>query len=248
MAEESDQDIQSRLDDISTKWTTVFQAHADEHPDRQMARVSMLHRYRGAVYRYLLAMTRDADLAQELCQEFALKFLNGDFHKATPDRGRFRYYVKTTVINLVRRHHRNRAGDPQSLPADLQEYAAGGSSHSDENDEFNQQWRKEILDLTWRALKAEHPVQYALLRMRISEPDLTSAKLAERYTQKFDEPMSAANVRKTLERAHVRFSELVIRETAEQLGDPDGHAVRAELEDLRLLKYCGSALQRYLEK
>ena len=26
------------------------------------------------------------------------------------------------------------------------------------------------------------------------------------------------------------------------------NAVRAELEDLRLLKYCGSALQRYLEK
>ena len=109
MSEESDQ---SRIDGITTQWSIVSQAH-EGFADEAMALCSqLLHRYRGAVYRYLLSIVREDDVAEELIQEFALKFLQGGFHKADCNRGRFRDYVKASVINLVRTHHRSRLKAP----------------------------------------------------------------------------------------------------------------------------------------
>ena len=39
--------------------------------------VTLLQRYQGVVYRYLLGSLRDADAADELFQEFALRCLQG---------------------------------------------------------------------------------------------------------------------------------------------------------------------------
>ena len=80
MSEESDQ---SRIDGITTQWSIVSQAH-EGFADEAMALCSqLLHRYRGAVYRYLLSIVREDDVAEELSQEFALKFLQGGFHRLT---------------------------------------------------------------------------------------------------------------------------------------------------------------------
>jgi hypothetical protein len=46
--------------------------------------------YHRAVHRYLLGALRDEDAAEELFQEFALRFVRGDFRWADRGRGRFR--------------------------------------------------------------------------------------------------------------------------------------------------------------
>ena len=58
-------------------------------------------RYGGAVHRYLLASLRDVDAADELAQEFALRFLRGDFKNADPGKGRFRDFLKRAVYRLM---------------------------------------------------------------------------------------------------------------------------------------------------
>src|SRR6266545_3004593 len=99
-------DLNQRLSRIATLWSVVFEAHSDEKADADLARRRLLMRYHAPVYRYLLGATRDEDAAGDLCQEFAIRFLRGDFQRADPQRGRFRDYVKKALVNLVNDFHR----------------------------------------------------------------------------------------------------------------------------------------------
>ncbi len=241
---------QSRLDRISTQWSLVFEAHCRSEERAQPARAKLALRYRGAVYRYLVSLVRDPDLAEELCQQFAVVFLEGKFHRADPQQGRFRDYVKAAVVNLVRRHYAERTKAPGPLPRELAETAVFPTAvfpteAFDDQTEFLREWREEVLNQTWHALQQQRRVYHDVLRLRVDHPDLTSREIADRYSSQRSKPMQAANVRKTLERAHVKFADLLVREVAGLLEQPDVARVRRELEELDLFKYCRTALDRW---
>ena len=93
-------DDDPHLSQIQTLWSVVELAHGD-NTAMQSAQQKMLDRYGGAVRRYALAALRDEDAADEVFQEFALKFVRGDFRGADPGKGRFRAFVKTVVYRLI---------------------------------------------------------------------------------------------------------------------------------------------------
>ena len=228
-----------RLSQIATQWTMLFQAHAATSDAARPAQHALLERYGGAVARYLLAAVRDADVAADLTQDFAVRFLRGDFRRADPGRGRFRDYLKTSLLHLIADHYRARAGSPRPLSPDV---AAPQESADDET--FIATWRAELLDRTWDALAAAHPTEHAVLLLRVSEPDRTSAGLAERAGERLGKAMSAAAARKALQRGHTDFAELLVQEVARSLGKPTPAELATELRDLDLLRYCHSALQK----
>src|SRR5579864_9724565 len=90
------QELHERLSRISTQWTMMFRTHAEGDNAKRAAVERLLERYCGAVYRYVLGAVRDPDVAEELTQEFALRFVRGDYRRADPTRGRFRDYLKTS--------------------------------------------------------------------------------------------------------------------------------------------------------
>src|SRR5688500_14765658 len=95
MGDDADDALEQRLSRITTLWSVVGQAHGGATAGTaSAARRVLMERYRGAAYRYLLGAVRSPDAADELFQEFALRFVRGDFRRADPDRGRFRDYVK----------------------------------------------------------------------------------------------------------------------------------------------------------
>ena len=118
----------------------------------------------------------------------------------------------------------------------------------DEDQRFVNSCREEILDRTWKALDADRPNYHAALRMRVESPDLTSREIAEKLSLARDTPVTPARVRKTLERAHAKFADLLIDEVAADLDSPSVDDLSAELGELDLLKYCRSALQRRAKK
>ena len=107
--------LETRLSRISTRWSVVFQAHAGPVDTAQAALRLLMQRYSGAVYRYLLGAVHDPDAAADLAQEFALRFLRGDFRRADPQRGRFRDYLKTALMNLVTDYYRERQARPRQM-------------------------------------------------------------------------------------------------------------------------------------
>jgi RNA polymerase sigma-70 factor (ECF subfamily) len=232
--------IDQRLSRIATLWTDVLAAHGPG-PDSPVAvRNRLLLRYSAAVYRYLLGAVRDADAAADLCQEFAVRFLRGDFRRAAPDRGRFRDYVKVVLINLVNDYHRSRAAGPRPLTVD----SASPADDADLETAFETGWRAELLEQTWKALAEANPTFHSALLLKISEPDLTSGEMAERLSTQLGRAMTAENVRKTVQRAHAKFADLLVELVAESLDDPTPASVEAELRALDLLRYCRSALKK----
>lgn len=231
-------DTDERLSRIETQWTAVFRAHGGATDSARSVRDRLLLRYSAAVYRYLLGAVRDPDTASDLCQEFAVRFLRGDFHRAAPDRGRFRDYVKRALSNLVNDFHRARQAGPKPLAID----AAAPELPSEED--FVGNWRQAVLDQTWKALAEANPAFHAVLLLRIENPDMPSPEMAARLSEQLGKPVTPENVRKSLQRAHAKFAELMLDQVAESLGEPTDDDLEAELQALDLLRYCRSTLEQ----
>src|SRR5262249_8409202 len=75
-------DPNPHLSQIETHWSAVFLAHRGPRDAAAEAQRALMERYGGAVHRYLLASLRDPEAADDLAQEFALRFLRGDFRRA----------------------------------------------------------------------------------------------------------------------------------------------------------------------
>src|SRR5437867_7353546 len=120
-----------RLSRISTIWTVLRQAHAGPADAATAAQHILLQRYGGAVHRYLLATLRDAHAADDLTQEFGLSLVRGAFHRADPQRGRFRDYVKIALAHLVADYRKQQTRIAGSLSPDSPELANLASGDDD---------------------------------------------------------------------------------------------------------------------
>jgi RNA polymerase sigma factor (sigma-70 family) len=232
-----------RLSRISTVWSLIFQAHAGKMDAAAAAQNLLMQRYGGAISRYLLGALRDADAAADLSQEFALRFVRGDFHRADPERGRFRDYVRISLSHLVNEYYRSQRRQPVLLSPDAPEPAAADSILEDDQ-EFLSSWREELLQQTWQALAGANPAYHGVLLYRIDHPDAPSSDMAEQLTIRLGKTVNAAWVRKNLQRAHEKFADLLLDEIARSLGTSELQSIQEELAALDLLKYCRSALER----
>src|SRR5262249_42968954 len=120
-----------RLSCIDTSWSTVYQAHQGQGDEVVSAQRQLLMRYYHPVARYLRALVRDAEAAEELTQEFAVRFLRGDFRRADPSRGRFRDLLKRALRHLAIDHWRRRRVEKEKMPGSLPENWDGALPEGD---------------------------------------------------------------------------------------------------------------------
>jgi RNA polymerase sigma-70 factor (ECF subfamily) len=237
---------ETRLSGVQTLWSQLRLAHDDTSAARQAAREALLRRYSGAVRRYVVAVVRDREAADDLAQEFALRFLRGDFRNADPGRGRFRDYVKVAVLNLVTDHHRRQKARPVPVPPE--DLNRPDSADSDDG-VFRESWRDELLDRAWEALAAVErdtgrPL-HTVLKLRATNPKVSSTELAAPVGTRLGKPVTAAGVRQTLHRAREKFAELLLDAVADTLDAATRERLGEELEELGLLDYCKPVLERW---
>jgi RNA polymerase sigma-70 factor (ECF subfamily) len=236
-----------RLSQLATCWTVVSQAHQGPDEEMRAARELLLERYGGAARRYLLGALREVEAAEELFQEFALRFLRGDFRRADPRRGRFRSFLKTSLFRLVVHYRRRRQRRPLPLRADAPQLVCREDPAPAEH-EFLGCWRQELLARAWQALRLESETTgqpfYAVLRFRADNAALHSPEMAQRLASQLSRPLTAVGVRQLLHRARERFGDALLDEVAQSLDQPTPEQLEQELLDLGLLEYCRSALGR----
>ncbi len=238
----------AHLSRIDTLWSVVARAHRPEDADFAAAQQQLLDRYGGAVRRYAVAVLRDPDAADEVFQEFALKFVRGDFGRATPQRGKFRSFLKTTLYHLIVDYQRRRKKLARHAPLLDDQAEQCDKSENADDAAFAASWRDELLSRVWRSLadfeartgKAFHTV----LQVRVANPDARSPELAELVSGQLEKPMSAGAVRVLLHRAREQFGELLLDEVGQSLDEASPDALEVELIELDLWQYCKDALQQ----
>lgn len=237
-----------RLEQINTLWSVVRQAHLDAGEQAHAARRALLERYGGAIRRYLLGALRDEEAANDLAQDFAYRFLHGDLRGADPSRGRFRDFVKGVLFHLVADHHARRKRAPTTLSAAPAEPGADCALAAQRDEEYRTAWRDELLARAWVALRhheAEHGRPFfTVLKFKVDHPQMRSEEMAQRLSAAQGKELTAAGVRKTLERARDQFADLLLEEIAQGVDPPTRERLEEELGELELLGQCQAALDR----
>jgi RNA polymerase sigma-70 factor (ECF subfamily) len=244
----ADSELNSRISRIETIWTLVHDAHQGSPDTALAAQEAVLRRYSTAIYRYLHSALRDPNAADEVFQEFALRFVQGSFRRADPERGRFRHFVKKSLHNLVITYRQKQYKRLASLPEEVASPQPEDEHEAALDQEFNQSWREEVLARTWEALarvQAETGKPYHdVLRFRASNPKMPSAQMATALSTRLGKPLTDAGVRQTLHRAREKFAALLLDEVSRSLQTNDTERLREELADLGLLPYCQAALDQ----
>jgi RNA polymerase sigma factor (sigma-70 family) len=239
---------------IVTAWSMVREAHGD-HTAVQSAQQRLLDRYGGAIRRYALSALRDEDAADEVFQEFALRFVRGDFGNVDPERGRFRAFVKTVVYRLIVDYQRRakKRGRETPMHSNVAEPETDAPESKDEDDAlFRTSWRDELLARCWQRLEDDERQSgkpyHSVLRYRVDHPDLRSPELAAGLSEKLGKPINAGAVRVILHRSRELFGELLLDEVTESLANGSLDEAEQELIDLELHDYCRPALEKRREQ
>src|SRR5262245_46581246 len=241
-------DRPTHLSQISTSWTVLFEAHQAGNDAAREARRQLLQQYGAPAYRYLMAAVRDPDAADELYQEFALRLVRGDFHRAHPDRGRFRDFVKTALCHLVVDHQRRCRRPSRELRPDDSVFATDGPLPAACDEEFLGTWRAELLARAWEGLarweqQTGQPF-HTVLRFRADHTEMQSPEMAERLGARLGQKVTPGWVRKRLHQAREKFTDFLVEEVARTLESPHRDGLEQELLDVGLLEQCRAAVQR----
>jgi RNA polymerase sigma-70 factor (ECF subfamily) len=237
--------MDQHLSQIATVWTALDQAHRGVPEAASAAQRQLLERYTPAIYRYLFSIVRNADAADELFQEFALRLVRGDFRRADPQRGRFRDFLKTALYHLIV-DYRRRGSRPVQALGEF-EPPVEDPSIKETDEDFAALCRQELMARTFRALAEEERATgqplHTVLRFRMDHPEMHSPEMAEELGRRLGKSLSSVWVRKKLLAARTRFAALLLEEVARSLEAPTTDQLEQELLELGLLDYCRSALE-----
>ncbi len=221
------------LSDLITHWSLVLRAVSTDPDTSAMAEV--LPQYCASVNLFLRRLLKDKSTADDLCQEFAYRFARGDFRHVRQEKGRFRDYVKVSVLHLVSEHRRQVRH--QTLEADAQV----PSPHS-VAEEYDSAHRTFLLDRAWdefaKTAGDDHPNLHDVLRRKAQTPEISSADLAADLSATFGKPLTANHARQMLHRARKRFAALLRDQVAALVPREDATTVDDELAGVGLLSYC----------
>ncbi|MBI3724758.1 hypothetical protein HY251_12505 [bacterium] len=216
------------LNQISTHWSKVG------NPSH------FVLRYGPAVRHYLDAIVKNSNDAEEVLQDFLLRVVKHGFDRATPDRGRFRFYVKAAVRNAAFTHLKRKRGREQSSD-DLSRVPAP-DAREPADDVWLSSWRSCILDRAWRALDLHERSSpgnlfHTTLRLAADHPNESSDALAARASSQRGQELKPDAFRKQLSRARRHFAKLIVTEVAETLETPTPERVEEELIEAGLMDY-----------
>jgi DNA-directed RNA polymerase specialized sigma24 family protein len=224
------------LDSISTAWPLLRRTQDADAATAKLAADELFLRYRPAAVRYLVALTGDPNVAEDLCHDLYLKFRARAFDAAMPEKGRFRNFLKTVLRNQYRSHLRR---------ASVRAACAIDDAEVSDAEVLDRTWeaaaREELIACGWKALEVAEAAGGAahaeILRAADENPDRTSDELAEYFTAKWGRPTTAGWLRKRLYEARRRFADAILDAVAAWVHPEGADAVRDELTALGLIPF-----------
>ncbi len=231
----------SRLSRIETQWSMVDLAHGSKS-SRGHVQEQLIERYGPAIKRYLLASLKNEDAAAEVFQEFALRFVRGDFRNADAEKGKFRSMIKTSLYRLMIDYHRQSTKQKKlGLAVEVDEVVAEQDDEP-KNDSFSMAWRESLLDESWNRLEQLEQQTgksyFTVLRTRVDQPQLTTRQLYQCLVERDVSLPAESAFRVFLHRSRARLAAILRDQVVQSLDNPTDEEIELELIELGLHHYC----------
>lgn len=216
----------------TTRWSLILAAGESRNPDAREALATLCGIYWYPVYALVRQLGEDAEQARDLTQGFFVDLLERQVLKvATPERGRFRSFLRAAVRNYLS-HERKRAGagkrggGKQLLSLDFDDaearYRLEASDDQTPDRLFEKRWARALLTRALERLREETRESADGERLRRLETFLTGGTPHPTYGQVAAELGTSESAIKTaVHRMRERFGKLVRDEVANTVGNPE---------------------------
>ncbi|MBI4243607.1 MAG: sigma-70 family RNA polymerase sigma factor [Planctomycetes bacterium] len=146
-----------------TRWSIILNAKDKESKDYKETAESLVSLYWKPVYKYIrLAWSKTNEDSKDLTQEFFIGLLEKNSLKSvSPDLGRFRTFIKTSLKNFLinkekERKRQKRGGDVGHISYEEHvKDSVESVKSSDPADIFDREWAREVLTRGLKRLGAE---------------------------------------------------------------------------------------------
>jgi len=230
----------------STDWGMVQFAQDRQNAEWRAAMDRCIAAYWKPVLVFIRAKGHPLHRAEELTQDFFLKFFARDWIRpADPQRGRFRTFLLAILTRFLSdegadRKPRQRAFDDQMVAISVLRADSEGpfepADHRTPEDLFMREWAKAVMATVHKSLELwcfarGRPDWYRVFRKTYFPVTESSPVSQQELAEQLQ--ITRAKVRYALDQVHRQFIQLLRAEVAEQLGlDDDLDAEIRELESL----------------
>ncbi len=209
----------------TTQWSIVLRAAQPDDSAARAALEMLCRRYWFPLYAFARRRVATLPEAQDLTQEFFLRLLeNNSLAAASPERGRFRSFLLTSLKNFLanewdRANAQKRGGGRERLSLDWETGESRLSlepTHTNTPErEFERQWALTLLDAVVRRLQDEFAASDKSRQFELLKETLTGGRAAMDYSATAAElQMSEEAVRQAAHRLRKRYRELLREEVA----------------------------------
>lgn len=211
-----------RLDHISTRMADLKEA------DR------FVFRYGPAVQKYIVAILRDADAAEDVWQELMANLLRRGGASTWPGRGRFRDYLRTSARNAALSFLRTKKR--RTVEGLIDDVAAPADRALDDD------WQRLLLNKVWRELDAVERrgsgnFIHTALRIYTDSNELDSTARAALASERLGRAVTPEAFRQQVARGKRKMAELILTEVAGTMAAATAGDVEAELTELGLMAF-----------
>lgn len=216
---------QQSSDFVSTQWSLVLCAGKQVDRQAELALAALCQRYWFPLYVYVRRRVADVHRAQDLTQDFFARLLEKNvLANASPERGRFRSFLLTSLKNFLanewdRAAAQKRGGHLHTWSLD---WDSGESRLQVEpadtrtpEGEFERQWALSLLEIVVQRLNAEFTASGKTRHFECLKETLTGDRgTIDYHSIAVELQMSEEAVRQAAHRLRMRYRELLRMEVA----------------------------------
>lgn len=167
----------SNVQFTTTRWSVVAASARPGNAEFRSALDELTRQYRSAIVAFIAAYYRcGLDEAEDIAQEFIVRWIEHGFPNADANRGRFRSYLRGALRHFVQNWRRSKQAkrrggasvEPKSLDVSTASEVMDDTTLSPEA-AFDQNYRKELFGRAIGAMKAEYAAAGREKRMKIFE-------------------------------------------------------------------------------
>lgn len=199
-------------------------------------------KYQSASFRFLVKLLGDRQTAEDVLQDFAVKFLSGKLSGFDAQKGQFRDFLKQVLRNEVRQYWRrtkreNARRQALDSSVDQQDHAESA---------FDDELRNQLLEYSMRKVREQYDTHGIILdyiaEQESSGQRVSSEALALHLSNAEERNCSLANARTLKRRAKATLARQIRLSAAELLEIDAQEAIDQLLSEVGLLSYCQKTL------